>query len=300
MIITRQLLDQVWIDLNSPTEEELDSLILAQNINPIVAKDLLAPTPKQYAKEFNNSIYAVIHIPSFKHSRLENLEQEIDFLITKNSLITTRYDSIDAMHHFAKQVEVSEILNKENRSHLFFGLMKEIYHFLFDEMEYMQDWMKEIEKNIFKGHEKEMVSSISIVSRNLLGFKRIVGPHETVWRSLVNIGGLNFGKNFENDAKLLLEEWQRLMLSVKNISDMLNELRETNNSILTTKQNEIMKIFTILAFVTFPLSLIAAIFGMNTSFMPIVGIANDFWIIMGMMLGIGLVLFTYFKYKKWI
>ena len=63
MTNTRSLGDQVWTDLSSPSKEEVDSLVLAQNIDPIIAKDLLSPTPKQYVKEFDNTIYAVLHIP---------------------------------------------------------------------------------------------------------------------------------------------------------------------------------------------------------------------------------------------
>jgi magnesium transporter len=80
----------------------------------------------------------------------------------------------------------------------------------------------------------------------------------------------------------------------------LSELRETNNSLLSTKQNEVMKIFTILAFVTFPLSLVASIFGMNTKYIPIVGHQYDFWIVMGMMTFATILMFIYFKYKRWI
>lgn len=293
-------MDQVWTDLNSPTKEELDGLILAQNLDPLIAKDLLTPTPRQHAKEFSNAIYAVIHIPIFKHAHSLNLEQEVDFIITEKGLLTTRYDSIDALHHFAKQIEVDEILNKENHSHLFFGLMREIYKFLFDEVEYTKDWLREIEKNIFQGREKNMVFDISEAGINLLSFKRVVGPHEAVWRNLKEIGTSHFGEKFGKDAKVLLEEAERLTLELGNISDMLDELRETNNSILSTKQNEVMKIFTILAFVTFPLSLIAAIFGMNTAFIPIVGTPNDFWIVVGFMFIVSLAMFSYFKYKKWI
>ncbi len=300
MIVTRSFMDQVWTDLNSPTKEELDGLILAQNLDPLIAKDLLTPTPRQHAKEFSNAIYAVIHIPIFKHAHSLNLEQEVDFIITEKGLLTTRYDSIDALHHFAKQIEVDEILNKENHSHLFFGLMREIYKFLFDEVEYTKDWLREIEKNIFQGREKNMVFDISEAGINLLSFKRVVGPHEAVWRNLKEIGTSHFGEKFGKDAKVLLEEAERLTLELGNISDMLDELRETNNSILSTKQNEVMKIFTILAFVTFPLSLIAAIFGMNTAFIPIVGTPNDFWIVVGFMFIVSLAMFSYFKYKKWI
>jgi magnesium transporter len=82
-------------------------------------------------------------------------------------------------------------------------------------------------------------------------------------------------------------------------TESLHELRETNNSLLTTKQNETMKKLTLLAFITFPLSLIASIFEMNTVDMPIVGLQHGFWIIIGGMTVVGLAMFWYFKYKKW-
>ena len=77
-------------------------------------------------------------------------------------------------------------------------------------------------------------------------------------------------------------------------------LRETNNSLLTTKQNEVMKVFTIMAFVIFPLSLVAGIFGMNTAYIPIVGLPGDFWMVMGIMVVLGVLFLSFFMYKKWL
>ncbi len=300
MITTRSFMDQTWIDLNSPTKEEIDSLVLTQNINPIIAKDLITPTPSQYAQDKDEIIYVVLHIPAFKHSHSVSSLQEVDFIISKDSLITTRYDSIDALHYFAKQIEVSEILNKGENSNIFFGMMKEIYKSMADELAYTEDWMKQIEDKIFEGQERKMVFAISSVSRNLLNFRRIVGSHGNVFEFLRDTGAKKFGQDFGEQAKILLEEWRQIMRIINNQIDLITELRETNNSMLSTKQNEIMKIFTILAFVTFPLALIASIFGMNTSSMPIVGNHNDFWIIMGIMFVTSVVMFSYFRYKKWI
>lgn len=301
MITQRSYLDQIWIDLNSPTKEEVDSLVLSQNLDPSVAKDLLSPTPKQYAKEYENIVYAVIHIPVFKHSRTNSVEQEIDLCMSPKSIITTRYESIDALHHFGKRMEVDEILNKEmNHSHIIFGMMREIYGFLFNEVEYLKDWMGEIEKNIFEGHERDMVFAISSVSRNLLNFKRILDPHKAVWLNIENMHLENFGSRFKKDTRLLIEELERLMLEIENISNMLDEVRETNNSILTTKQNEIMKNLSILAFVVIPLATISQIFSMGARYTPIIGLKHDFWIMIAIMVFTSLAMFVYFKYKKWI
>jgi magnesium transporter len=178
--------------------------------------------------------------------------------------------------------------------------MKDIYKFLFDQIDYIGDTIKNVEQNIFKGKEKEMVISISIIARNMLNFKRVIYPHKILWLNLIENGKEMFGKNFEKDAKNIFDELERLILEIEHISKMVDELRDTNNSILSTRQNETMKTFTILAFLTLPLSLVASLFGMNSENMPIMGMKYDFWIILGMMFCIGIALFMYFKYKKWI
>jgi len=297
MITTRSFIDQIWVDLNSPTKEEVDSLILTHNISPTVAKDMLTPTPTQHAEEFGENIYTVIHIPSL-HSTENN--QEVDLLIADKSLITSRYDSIDALHYFSKRIEVDDILNKKEDSHIFFEMMKDIYQSIINELAFMDDQMKRIEKNIFENKEKDMVLAISNASRILLNFKRTLDPHGKIFEFLRDTGNEKFGGQFKKNANDILEEWRQVMRMVNNQIDLATELRETNNSMLSTKQNEVMKTLTILAFVTFPLSMVASIFGMNAINMPIIGTAYDFWKILGLMITISLAMFAYFKYKKWI
>jgi Mg2+ and Co2+ transporter CorA len=55
-----------------------------------------------------------------------------------------------------------------------------------------------------------------------------------------------------------------------------------------------------MAFVTFPLTLFASLFGMNTEMTPIIGHPADFWIIVGIMLSAAITFFAYFKYKRWL
>ena len=69
---------------------------------------------------------------------------------------------------------------------------------------------------------------------------------------------------------------------------------------LSSKENEVMKTLTIMAFVTFPLSLIATIFGMNTVNMPIIGGDYDFWIVIGIMAIFTFAFFVFFKKNKWL
>jgi len=144
-----------------------------------------------------------------------------------------------------------------------------------------------------------MVREISQVNHSLLDFKQATVYHQEILNSLEEIGSKFFGKDFNYYLRDINNKYRKVSHILDTNIENLKELRGTNDSLLATKQNEIMKIFTILAFVTFPLSLLASIFGMNATFIPVIGMKHDFWYIMGGMVAAIGIMFAYFKYKKW-
>lgn len=296
-----------WIDLERPNREEIRSLMLEYKLHPLVATELLMPTFKPKVDLHKNFIYLILHFPTFKHSCEEkdnNYNREIDFIIGKDFLITTRYGSVDPLQKFSKIFEVNSILgNKDDKiehaGYLFFHIAQRLYNALTDELDYIEDLQKEIEKNIFGGNEKQMVKEISRLNHNLLDFKQATAHHREVLDSLEIAGEKFFGSDFSYYLKDISDKYRKVSHIVERNRENLKELRETNDSLLTTKQNETMKVFTILAFVTFPMSLIASIFGMNTTATPILGILGDFWFIVGGMMVATLCMFGFFRYKKW-
>ena len=145
-----------------------------------------------------------------------------------------------------------------------------------------------------------MVEKISKINRNLLNFKQSIRLHQDVLSSLEMVGSRFFGEKFSYYLSAISGEYFKIASHLEGNRETVLELRNTNDSLLSTKQNEVMKILTIMAFVTFPLSLIAAIFGMNTVYIPIIGTPGDFWIVMGIMGFATFLMFLYFKRKKWI
>lgn len=296
--------DVTWVDLESPTKEEVHKIMEEYSIHPSAAEELLMPTIKPKVEFYGNSLYIILHFPAFRHTHNHQQNQEVDFIIGKDFIITTRYDTIDPLHKFSKVFETNSILDKSDlgthAGFVFFFMLKKLYKALEHELEYINDALETIEEDIFTGHEKEMVISLSIVSRDLLNFRQALTLHKEVLESFEEAGTKFFGKDFVHQIRSIISEYYRINNIIREHTDSLNELRETNNSLVSTKQNEVMKVLTIMAFITFPLSLIASIFGMNTIFLPIVGSANDFWVIMGIMVIFTVSIFIIFKYKKWL
>lgn len=295
-----------WVRLEGATNDEVRTVSEKYNLDLRIASDLASPTPKQRVEVRGNFIYSIFHIPAFKHTHSKrNHIQEIDIVIGKDVLITSQYDTIDALHKFSLETEVSTILSRETDVNspitLFVKIMTEIYASLGDEVAFIEDWVRDIEKNIFAGKERKMVFALSNVSRNLLELKRTLSPHEDNLAELQTIAHQAKNRDFSTQIETLIDdEYLKLKNAVKNNTDLVSDLRDTNNELLSTKQNEIMKVLTILAFITLPISVIADIFGMNTIAMPIIGQANDFWIVIGIMLVVSVIMIAFFKFKKWL
>jgi magnesium transporter len=291
----------VWIDLESPTHDEVARVVDEFQIVPLVAEELLFTATKPRAEFYPDYTYLVLHFPALRHSH-KTREQEIDFIVGTQFLITAHYDMIDPLHKFSKIFEVHSILEKDEEGHagfLFFYMLKKLYKAVEHELDYVRHELSQIEENIYSDRQVEMVAAISRSARDLLNLRQAIEPHREVLHTIESDGPKLWGDDFAPYLRALSNEYYRVHNHVMRETESLHELRETNNSLLTTKQNETMKNLTLLAFITFPLSLLASIFEMNTIDTPLVGLRQGFWIIVLGMVAIALMMLWFFKHKKW-
>jgi magnesium transporter len=290
-----------WADCENPTQEDIRTLADTYNIDPLIAAELAVPSTRSKAERFGDHIYVILHFPTIKHDQGAS---EIDFVIGKELLVTTRYHQTDAFLEFRKVFEVDSLLDRnrigEHGGILFYHMMHGLYHGLADELDVLSSAVQEIENNIFKGKEKEMVLEISTTNRKVLHYAASLRHHKPVLDSFREFAIKMFGENFAHYADIISSEYEKAAATIVHLQAYISEIRETNNSMLTTKQNEIMKSLTAMAFNTMPLALVASIFGMNAIHMPIVQDENGFWFLIGGMSLLALAMFLFLKKKKWL
>lgn len=294
-----------WIDLENPTQNEVKTISEKYNIDPTVADDLLTPSIRPTIELKKDYIYLVLYFPD---TNLEKNEiktdqiNEIDFVIGKKFIITNRYSNNNALLEFSKVFEVDSILKKTEMSKhagfIFFYMIQSLYRNLFYKLEHIKDLIKDAEDHVFHGKEKEMVVTLSQIHRVLLNFKSAISLHQEILENFIQVGKGFYGTDFRHHLKSILGEYLKVQAEVESAKEYLNELKETNNSLLSTKQNEIMKNLTIVTFVFLPLSLIASIFGMNTENMPFIGNPHDFIIVLLVMLMTTSTIFLFFRFTK--
>jgi len=293
-----------WIDLESPTRADIDEIRTEYGIHDFVANELHKPTLKPRVDFYDHHIYCILHFPIFDSIANRIHTREIDFVLGKKFLITAHYEDISPLHELADIFKLGENDEyphpKTHAGYLFFYIMQHLYSSLEKELSIIGNEIEHAEDDVFRGKEREMVQYLSVIGRHILDFARTLKSHREILLSFESASIKFFGSEYAHYASAVSAEYYKIWNALETHKEILHDLRSTNDSLLTTKTNETIKFLTIMAFITFPLTLIAGIFGMNTAHTPFVDEEFGFWIIVGIMCLSTVIFFSFFKYRKWL
>lgn len=294
-----------WIDLESPTEDELAAVMREFDIDGRVHEEIGTPTPYPLAIPFPGYAYLILHFPVFG-SEDGTRTQEVDFIVGKQFLITVRYEAVESLHNLHKIFEAEELLGLPERAMKTGAILERViarlYGTICADIEQIGRRLERIERDIFAGKEEHAVRAISEAARMLLRFETALKRHKeplTDFLAVLRTPSF-FGSTFEELAAHMEGRRAHAADLVSSLRAVAQELRVTNDSLLSASQNSVTKTLTVMAFTALPLTLIASIFGMNADPMPLVNQPHGFWIIIALMATAGLALFAYFRLRKWL
>lgn len=292
-----------WIDIEKPTKNDLKYLKDNFDFHSLILDEIPAPTIRSKVEEFPTYLYLVLHFPVYNKKTKENKPFEIDFLITRTHIITSHLtNNFPPLADFFKKLEKEDEAQKrfmnQTTGHLLYYLVNFLISACIPSLDHISQKIDTIEAKIFKGHQKEMVEEISLTKRDLLDFRRIIKPQKTILESLLRRGPLFFGEYLKPYFEDLIGSNDQIWNQLENDKETLESLAQTNDSLLSYKLNETMKILTIFATLLLPATLLTGLFGMNIDDMPIVKSEFAFWIIIIIIVTILSVFLLFFKKKK--
>lgn len=305
MISTYTYKKLTWVDVSNPTREEMIRLSETYNLPELVGEEIMADTIRSKVDVYDKLLYLVLHFPRIHETKKTELppEQEIDFIIGRDFLITVHYELVEPLERFSKSFTLDSVFDKtelgNHAGFLFFHVIKEFYRDTISELDEINMSLKKIEHSIFAGKEKQMVQSILSVNRKLLDFRQALRFHGETLSSFEKAGRVFFGHDFEYHLAAIIGEHNKAKTIIDGHKEILADLTHTNDSLLAYKTNETIRTLTIITFLVSPVTVISSIFMMNTEMVMIENYA-EFYFVLGAMFLTSIVIFIYFKSKKWL
>ena len=97
----------------------------------------------------------------------------------------------------------------------------------------------------------------------------------------------------------IVDSAERIWDLLDNYKEVVEGLESTNESVISHRHNEVLRVLTVFTVLLLPLTLIASVFGMNVVF-PGEGTHEAFWVILGLMVAAIAGLAAFFRWKRWL
>lgn len=293
-----------WNHITKPDKRAIELFRARHPITNATADELLVDTIHSKLEIFKDYIYIVFHFPVYNQRLKTVFPSELDLIVHDNSVTTFSYKNLPFLEEFRESLKDESERKKafSSTGNFLVALLRAHFKFVLRQLDHIKVNIDALEGSLFQGKAQKIVEELTFVHRDILDLARIVKSHDSVITRLKSL----LRERYRVTSRII-DSVDADYLHIKNLIETHREtmgiLYDTTASLLNIRTNEIMKMLTIFAVITFPLTLVATIFGMNTDYLPIVSELKepwDFWVIFGFMVFGALSIYAFFKEKKWL
>lgn len=316
-----------WIDLSSPTEEEIMSLQSIFNFHPLCIEDCMTYSNSPKLDEFDEYIFLVTHEPELDDQAYQIERPEIDFFLGKNYLVsihhhmskavekTTHRCETQLLHHQSSRYEkpsaktaLKDNIMFRNSDLILHAILDNIVDSYFPLIDRWDDKIETMEDRVLADKpEKNVLQEILSIKRQLSAFRRLVTPQRDMIARLIHTDHKALSKISNPYFRDVYDHLIRVTEMLDGHRDAMGNVLEAYYSVLSYQINEnsqvvnfVMQRLTIITTIFMPLSFIASVYGMNFENMPEKNWTYGYYAVLIVMTITALLMMVFFRKKKWI
>lgn len=296
---------QSWVDVAGSSPSELKVLRERFNFHELDVRDCAPPLQRAKFVARPEYLFIILIYPIYD-ARTRSVEvRELDLFIGKNFFVTVHNDSLPPLGaliaSLTKSTKGRTVANTRICSELLYQMLDELLDSCFPMLASLGNQIESVEKKMENIHDRKTIAEIFRIKTSIVNFRKAIHPHKSVLRKMIArlpefMGTDRFTHYFNHLVDHTKEIWDQLEIE----SETIEAIEDTHLSLLNFRTNDIMRALTVFAVIVFPLTMIAAIFGMNAKNIPIIGHPLDFWLILLLMLLGALLMLWFFRRKKWL
>jgi len=297
-----------WLNIESPTELETEWLSESYPFHPLDLEDVLSRR-RQRAKidVYEDYIFIVLHFPRFDKGTGRLAAAELNLFVADDLMITLPNEPLKPLSALWARCEAREEEREQHMSkgagYLLYEIVDAMSDYCFPILDKIGFKLDALEDAIFEGDGRgeDNVRDISNVKQEIINFRKIIKPQRPTLRLLERSVERFTPSDLELYYDDIVDKNERIWDSLENYREVVDALEATNESLITHRLNELIRVLTMLSATLLPLTLITGFYGMNIDSLPFA--SRGAWSVLflvGLMVGIGGALVWFFKRKRWL
>jgi len=302
-----------WVHLLAPTAEEAQLLAGRFGWHPLDVEDVLSrrqrPKIDVYAEGENGAsgyLFAVFHFPVYDASTRRLSAAELDVFIGPDYIVTLPAIELRPVTNLFRRAYEDEAFRRKHLSlgsgRLLYEILDDLYDYCFPILDKIGFKLEQIDEVIGEaGGEgaKELVRDIHRVKQEIISYRKIIKPQRPTLRQLERRIETFLPEDLELYFDDIVDASERIWDLLDNYKEVVEALEDTNESLISHQQNDILYVLTIFSVVMLPLTFLTGFFGMNVRF-PGFDTGAGFFATLGLCVMTIVGMLGFFRWKKWL
>jgi magnesium transporter len=290
-----------WIHLTAPTAQEASQLQSRFGWHPLDLEDVLSKRQRPKIDEYPEYLFGILHFPVYDKTVQRLNAGELDVFLGPGYLVTLpAVELLPVTRLFQRcydDAELRESLFGKGSGYLLYHVLDDLFDYCFPILDKIGHKLDTIEDEMFEGRSEEVVRDISNVKQEIISYRKIIKPERATLRVLERHTRRFLPEELEVYFDDIVDAAERIWDLLDNYKEVVEGLESTNESVISHRQNDILRVLTIFSVVLLPLTLLTGIFGMNVRF-PGFGGETAWWAVLGAMVVVLVGLLGFFRYKR--
>jgi magnesium transporter len=294
-----------WVNIEDPTPLEWGWLEEHFEFHALDLEDVMSRNQRPKIDEYADYLFIVLHFPVYDPSVGRLNAGELDIFVGADFLVTIPNQPLQPLEYLFERCRAKEELREQifsrGAGYLLYRIVDDSFDYCFPMLRKIGNKLDAVEQEIFEGRSEEIVRDISNVKQEIINFRKVIRPQRPVLRDLEKVKGRFLAPDLDLEIYFddVVDAHERIWDMLENDKEVIEALEETNESVISHRVNDILRVLTAISVVVLPLTLIASVWGMNVG-LPGEHDLTAFWILIGSMVALLVGMLTYFRHRGWL
>jgi magnesium transporter len=292
-----------WVHLERPDAAEAHELAERFGWHALDVEDVLSKRQRPKVDEYPDYLFGVLHFPVYDKAIQRLNAAELDFFLGPDHLVTLPNVELLPVARLFHRLEEDKALRDElfakGSGRLLYEVLDDLFDYCFPILDKIGHKLDSVEDDMFERRAEDVVRDLSNVKQEIISYRKIIKPERTTLRVLERRVERFLPEALDLYFDDIVDASERIWDLLDNYKEVVEGLESTNESVISHRQNDVLRTLTVFSATLLPLTLLASVFGMNVAF-PGHDTAQAFWIVVAAMVVAAAGLLGFFRWKHWI
>ncbi|MEX1257718.1 MAG: magnesium/cobalt transporter CorA [Gemmatimonadota bacterium] len=279
----------------------LEKIGVRMGFHPLITEDIAHVGQRPKVEEYDDHLFVVLHMLRIQEEPFQITDEQVSFVIGKGCLFSFQESPGDVFEVVRERIRSARgQLRARGSDYLAYALMDAVVDNYFQIIERLGERAEKLEAEVVDEPSPDTMYRVHQLKRELLVLWRSVWPLREMLGNFLRVESDLLTDTTKLYLRDVYDHSVRLMDTAEVLRDITTGMRDLYLSDMSRRQNEVMKVLTVMASIFIPLTFVVGIYGMNFEYMPELDVRWAYPAVLAGMFAVGLGMLWYFRRRGWL